>query len=97
MADRSTANRSEVPFAMFLPASRIATAAVLLVVAACNAPPWTVNRSPEAITLRWYADETDIAAAQTVADLHCRSFGKNAALASNEQNGSIQIAEYRCR
>jgi hypothetical protein len=97
MVDRSTANGSEVPVAMFLPAFRIATAAGLLVVTACNPPPWTVNRSPDSITLRWYADETDIAAAQAVADVHCRSFGKAAALASNEQSGSIQIAEYRCR
>jgi hypothetical protein len=47
--------------------------------------------------LRWYADELDIGAAQTVADRHCGSFGKTAALASTAQNGSIQIAEYRCR
>jgi hypothetical protein len=47
--------------------------------------------------LRWYSDETDIAAAQTIADLHCRSFGRNAALASAEQNGSIEIATFRCR
>jgi hypothetical protein len=47
--------------------------------------------------LRWYSDETDIAAAQAIADLHCRSFGQTAALASDEQNGSIVIAEFRCR
>jgi hypothetical protein len=76
---------------------RLAAVPLLLLLAACNAPPWTVSRSPDAITLRWYADETDIAAAQTVADLHCRSFGKTAALASNEQSGSIQLAEFRCR
>ena len=81
---------------MFFPTVRVAVAVLVLGVAACSTPPWTVNRSPDAITLRWYADEADIAAAQTVADLHCRSFGKTAALASNEQSGSIQIAEFRC-
>jgi hypothetical protein len=39
----------------------------------------------------------DIAAARTIADLHCRSTGKTAALASDEQSGSIEIAEFRCR
>ena len=82
---------------MFFPTVRVAVAVLVLGVAACSTPPWTVNRSPDAITLRWYADELDISAAQTVADRHCVSFGKTAALASTAQNGSIQIAEYRCR
>jgi hypothetical protein len=69
----------------------------MLGVAACNAPPWTVRQSPDAIKLRWYSDETDIAAARTIADVHCRSTGRIAALASDEQNGSIEIAEFRCR
>ena len=76
---------------------RVAVAALMLSVAACNTPPWTVSRSRDAITLRWYSDEMDIAAARIVADWHCQSFGKTAALASSEQSGSIQIAEFRCR
>ena len=75
----------------------IAPAVLTLAIAACNAPPWTVSRSPDAVTLRWYSDETDIAAAQTIADRHCRSTGRIAALVSDEQSGSIEIAEYRCR
>jgi len=39
--------------------------------------------------LRWYSDELDIAAAQTVADRHCGSPGMAAALASNEASGSF--------
>jgi hypothetical protein len=69
----------------------------MLGVAACDGPPWTVSRSPDAIKLRWYSDETDIAAARALADLHCRSTGRTAALASDEQNGSIEIAEFHCR
>ena len=76
---------------------RVAVAALMIGVAACNGPPWTVSRSHDAITLRWYTDETDIAAARTVADLHCRSTGRTAVLVSDEQSGSIEIAEYRCR
>ena len=75
----------------------IAPAVLTLAIAACNAPPWTVSQSPEAITLRWYSDEVDIAAAQTVADRHCGSTGRTAALTSNEQSGSVQVAEFRCR
>ena len=70
---------------------------VLLIVAACNQPPWTLSRSPDAITLRWYIDDTSIAAARSIADLHCRSSGKTAALASDQQAGSIEVAEFRCR
>ena len=82
---------------MFSPMLRIAPAVLTLAVAACNAPPWTVSQSPDAITLRWYFDEMDIATAQTVADQHCGSTGRTAALTSNEQSGSVQLAEFRCR
>jgi hypothetical protein len=76
---------------------RSAAAGLMLGLAACNPPPWTVRQSPDAIILRWYSDETDITAARTVADLHCRSTGRIAALVSDEQSGSIEIAEFRCR
>ena len=70
---------------------------MLLTLAACNGPPWVVSRTPDAITLRWYADETDSAAADAVAQAHCQSSGKNAELISYDQNGSAQIGKYRCR
>jgi len=76
---------------------RAAMVVILLIVAACNPPPWTVSGSSDAITLRWYVDDTDIAAAQSIADRHCGSTGRSAVLASNEQSGSIQVAEYQCR
>ena len=76
---------------------RAAMVVILLIVAACNPPPWTVSGSSDAITLRWYVDDTDIAAAHSIADLHCRSYGKTAALASDEQSGSVEVAEFRCR
>ena len=82
---------------MFSPMLRIAAAVLTLAVAACNAPPWTVSQSPDAITLRWYSDEMDISSPQTVADRHCGSTGRTAALTSNEQSGSVQLAEFRCR
>ena len=80
---------------IFLRTASFAAAAFIL--GACNQPPWTVSRSPDAITLRWYSDELDIAAAQTVADRHCGATGRAAALASNEQSGSVQVAEFSCR
>ncbi len=82
---------------MSIPAVCIAVATTLFGLTGCSTPPWTVSRSPETITLRWYTDETDVAAAQSVADSHCRSYGKIAALTSDERSGSIEVAEFRCR
>ena len=39
-------------------AIRAAGIAILLCLAACSGPPWTLNQSPDGITLRWYPDET---------------------------------------
>jgi starvation-inducible outer membrane lipoprotein len=75
---------------------RVAALPLLLLLATCNSPPWRVSQSPDAITLRWYSDEIGIAAAQAVADRHCRYFGKIAELASDEQSGSVEVAEFRC-
>jgi hypothetical protein len=58
---------------------------------------WVLNRTPDSITLRWYADETDSAAADAAAQAHCQSLGKNAELIAYGQNGSAQIGNYRCR
>jgi hypothetical protein len=70
----------------------------LLALAGCNGPPWTLNRSPAAsIALRWYPDTTPSAAADQVAQLHCGSWDKTAELVSSTQDGSAEIAEYRCR
>jgi hypothetical protein len=76
---------------------RAAGSAVLLILGACNGPPWILDRTPDAITLRWYPDETDSAAAAVVAQTHCQSSGRNAELISYDQNGSVQIGKYRCR
>jgi len=72
---------------------RAAGIIALLIVGACNEPPWILDRTADAITLRWYTDETDSAAAQA----HCQSSGKNAELISYAQNGGAQIGKYRCR
>ena len=71
--------------------------ATLLALAACGGPPWTISHTPDAITLRWYADETDSATAGAAAQAHCRSSGKKAELVSSTQDGSAQLATYRCR
>jgi hypothetical protein len=69
----------------------------LLALAGCNGPPWTLNQTPDAITLRWYADDTDTTAADAAALAHCQSSGKNAELISYDQDGSARIGKYRCR
>jgi hypothetical protein len=71
----------------------------LLCFGACGStgPPWTLSQSPEQITLRWYPDATPDVAANWVAQTHCGSWGKNAELVSYDQDGSAQLAHFRCR
>jgi hypothetical protein len=76
---------------------RIAGMTVVLMFGGCNGPPWTLNQSLDGIDLRWYSDDTPSAAADTVAQAHCRSFGKNAELIGYTQDGSAQLGKYRCR
>jgi hypothetical protein len=75
----------------------VAAIAALAVLAGCTGPPWTLSRSPTEISLRWYPDSTPAASADQVAQLHCQSWEKSAELVSDTQDGSAEIAEYRCR
>ena len=75
----------------------VAGLAILLSVTACNGPPWTIEQSRDGITLRWYADETDSAVADSLAQAHCASSSKSVELVSYDQDGSAQIGRYRCR
>ena len=86
----------KAPVSISAPA-RVAGLAILLGVIACSEPPWTLEQSPDAITLRWYADETDSAVADSLAQAHCASSSKSAELVSYDQDGSAQIGRYRCR
>jgi len=70
---------------------------ILFWVAACGGPPWTLNQSPDGITLRWYPDSTPDGAANSIAQAHCQSWGKSAELISYDQDGSAQLGKYRCR
>ena len=76
---------------------RLISIAVLLGITACSGPPWTLEQSPSAITLRWYPDEMDSSVADGVAQTHCAYASKNAELISYDQDGSAQIGRYRCR
>lgn len=73
--------------------------AVLLLVglAACTGPPWTLSRSPGEIALRWYPDEIGPAPAADIAGQHCGAWGRAAVLAADDRDGSAEIATYRCR
>jgi hypothetical protein len=84
------------------PISMVRTAGIgaLLYLGACGGspgPPWTLDQSPDGITLRWYPDNTPSDVATSVAQVHCRSWSKNAELIGYDQNGSAQIGRYRCR
>jgi len=76
---------------------RLTSLAILLLVTACGGPPWTLQESPSAITLRWYPDEMDSSVADGVAQTHCAATSKSAELVSYDQDGSAQIGRYRCR
>jgi hypothetical protein len=88
--------RGKAPVSISTP-GRVIGLAILLGVAACSAPPWTLERSPDAITLRWYADETDSSVADSLAQAHCASSSKSVELVSYDQDGSAQIGKYRCQ
>ena len=60
-------------------------------------PPWTLAKSPAGISLRWYPDTTPAGAAEQAARVHCGSWNKTAALASDTRDGSAEIAHYDCR
>jgi hypothetical protein len=77
--------------------TRFAGLAILLGVTACSEPPWTLEQSPDAITLRWYSDEMDNSPADSLAQAHCASLNKSVELVSYDQDGSAQIGRYRCR
>jgi hypothetical protein len=82
-------------------ALRFAGAVLVLAVAGCSGasggPPWVTAVSPDLVTLRWYTDQTPAALAGAVAEAHCTALGKTAMLASDEESGDAQIAQYDCR
>ena len=74
--------------------ARAAGAAILLALAACGGPPWTLSQSPSEITLRWYPDDTPDAAADAAAKAHCRLSGKDAEFVSYTRDGSAKLGTY---
>jgi hypothetical protein len=88
--------QGEAPVSIFT-STRVVGLAILLGVTACAGPPWTLQQSSDAITLRWYSDEFDSTAADAVAQAHCAASSKNVELISYDQDGSAQIGRYRCR
>jgi hypothetical protein len=86
-----------MPMSGFDVAIGAAGIAALAALAGFTGPPWTLSRSRAEISLRWYPDTTPSAAADQVAQLHCEWWEKSAELVSEAQDGSAEIAEYRCR
>jgi len=76
---------------------RAVSVAASLALGGCGGPPWALSQSPNGIDLRWYPDATPTAVADTVAQAHCQSYGKNAELIAYVQDGSDQLGRYRCR
>jgi hypothetical protein len=82
-------------------ALRFAGAVLVLTVAGCSGapggPPWVTAVSPDLVALRWYTNQTPVVMAGAVAEAHCAALGKTAVLASDEESGGAQIAQYDCR
>jgi hypothetical protein len=74
----------------------LVAAAALLSLTGCAGPPWTISRSPDEITLRWWSDQVSEAQAQDVAGSYCTQMGKAVELNSLEQHGSASVGRYRC-
>ena len=70
---------------------------VALLAGCAGGPPWTTAQSSNAISLRWWSDDGNIAQAEQVADAHCALYGRNARLAQDQKVGSAEIANYDCR
>ena len=85
------------PLTLLFAVIRVAGIAMLLALEACNGPPWTLSKPPSEINLRWYPDDTSSVAADSIAQLHCQSWGKSAELVAYDQDGSAEIGRYRCR
>ena len=58
--------------------------------------PWRIAVSPGAVALRWYPDELSEAQTRQTAAAHCAAIGRRAGFAALEQDGSAEIATYRC-
>jgi hypothetical protein len=69
---------------------------VLLSLTACGTGPWTLSRSSNSITLRWWSDEVADAQAAGTAGAYCTQMGKAAETLSIERDGSASIGHYRC-
>jgi len=78
------------------PGAGIAAALLILSLTGCTAEPWTLSRSRDAITLRWYSDATREVQAQGVAGAYCTEVGKSVELGAIARDGSAVVAQYRC-
>lgn len=64
---------------------------------ACGNEPWTVSRSPDEVTMRWWStDRTADVSAENDASAYCARLGKGAEFGSLERAGSAVIARYHC-
>ena len=69
---------------------------IMLPLAACGGQPWTVSRSSDHITLRWWNDQVAAAEVANVASVYCSQMGKAMLLDGMEQHGSASVGRYRC-
>jgi hypothetical protein len=74
----------------------LAGAMTTLALGPAVAQPWTLSRSSNGITMRWYSDTNDEAQAHGIAGAYCGATGRGVRLAGIEKDGSAVVARYRC-
>lgn len=74
----------------------LAALTALTALAGCSQRPWVMGETAETIQLRWYADVTRTAAANSVAAQFCAMSGRTVRLVRIERSGSAAIGRYHC-
>lgn len=64
--------------------------------AACSGEPWTLSRSSDQITMRWYTGDIPEGTATAEAGAYCTRLGKAVEIGGIERDGSAAIGRYHC-
>jgi putative hemolysin len=74
----------------------VIAATMVLSLNACSGEPWTLARSSDHITLRWWSDDMADAQAAGTASAYCAQVGRSFETIAIERDGSASIGHYRC-
>ena len=75
----------------------LAAAGMALGAAACAAPIWRDEATPQGVRLHWYANEASIDDARAEAARYCQAQGKRAELLEEFIDDDVTVARFGCR